>query len=76
GNSFYGVAIAFTVVAMAYAVGGVSGAVFNPAVAVGITLMGLSTWAGIWMYMVADIAGAIVAAFVFRTVNASEEAAK
>jgi len=39
GNSFYGLAIGFTVVAMAFALGGVSGGAFNPAVATGITLM-------------------------------------
>ena len=37
GNSFYGLAIGFTVLAGAYAVGGISGGAFNPAVAVGIT---------------------------------------
>ena len=37
GNSYYGIAIGLTVMAGAYAVGGVSGGVFNPAVAVGIT---------------------------------------
>src|SRR4051794_33913074 len=41
GNSYYGLAIGFPVLAGAYAVGGVSGAVFNPAVAVGVTVMNL-----------------------------------
>ena len=36
GNSFYGLAIGFTVLAGAYAVGGISGGAFNPAVAIGI----------------------------------------
>ena len=39
GNSYYGIAMGFTVMAGVYAVGGVSGGVFNPAVAVGITVM-------------------------------------
>ena len=47
GNSFYGLAIGFTVMVGAYAVGGVSGGVFNPAVAVGISVMGLSSGANI-----------------------------
>ena len=42
GNSNYGLAIGFTVLTGAFAVGGISGGAFNPAVAVGITAMGLS----------------------------------
>jgi aquaporin Z len=41
GNSFYGLAIGFTVVAGAYAVGGISGAALNPAIAVGAMVTGL-----------------------------------
>jgi len=41
GNSYFGFAIGFTVLAGAYAVGAVSGGVFNPAVAVGITIIGM-----------------------------------
>jgi aquaporin Z len=69
GNSFYGLAIGFTVMAGAFAVGGVSGGVFNPAVAVGITLMGLSNIGTIWIYLVANSIGAIAAALVFRAVS-------
>ena len=42
GNSFYGLAIGFTVLAGAFAVGDISGGAFNPAVAVGISILGLS----------------------------------
>ena len=73
GNSFYGLAIGFTVLAGAYAVGGISGGVFNPAVAVGISIMGLSSWANIWVYLVANFAGAALGAIVFKIVNASEK---
>ena len=38
GNSHYGLAIGFTVMASAYAFGGLSGGAFNPAVAVGASL--------------------------------------
>lgn len=51
-NSFYGLAIGFTVAAGAVAVGGVSGGAFNPAVAVGASLMGLFSWSDIWIYLV------------------------
>ena len=66
GNSFYGLAIGFTVFAGAVAVGGVSGGAFNPAVAVGITLMGLSAPADLWIFLVADFLGGAAAAAVFR----------
>ena len=69
GNSFYGLAIGFTVMTGAFAVGGVSGGAFNPAVAVGITAMGLSAVANIWIFLVADFAGAAVAALTFKAVN-------
>ncbi|MFZ0212813.1 MAG: aquaporin [Candidatus Acidiferrales bacterium] len=69
GNSFYGLAIGFTVTAGAYAVGGISGGVFNPGVAVGISIMGLSAWSSIWIYLVANFAGGAVAAAAFKAVN-------
>lgn len=72
GNSFYGLAIGFTVLIGAFSVGSVSGGAFNPAVAVGITAMGLSTVANIWIFLVANFAGAIVAAMAFKTANGSE----
>jgi aquaporin Z len=72
GNSFYGLAIGFTVVTGAYAVGGVSGGAFNPAVAVGITLMGLQTWGNIWIFLVGNFGGAAVAALTYRLVNGDE----
>lgn len=69
GNPTYGLAIGFTVLVGAYAVGGISGGAFNPAVAVGITVMGLSKVANIWIFLVANFAGAAVAAFTFRIIN-------
>lgn len=68
GNSFYGLAISFTVIAGAYAVGPISGAVFNPAVTVGLCLMGLLTWTSIWVYFIAQFAAAVGAVLVFRLV--------
>lgn len=66
GNSFYGLAIGFTVTAGAFAVGGITGGAFNPAVAVGISVMGLASWSAIWIYLVANLLGGAAAAFVFR----------
>jgi aquaporin Z len=68
-NSFYGLAIGMTVMTGAFAVGGVSGGAFNPAVATGITLMGLSSWSNFWLFLVGEFSGALVAALTFRLVN-------
>jgi aquaporin Z len=69
GNSNYGLAIGFTVLVGAYAVGGISGGAFNPAVAVGVTLMGLSSWANIWIFLVADFLGGAAAALLFNALR-------
>lgn len=69
GNAFYGLAIGMTVMAGAFAVGNISGGAFNPAVALGITVMGLSAWANLWVYLAASFAGAGAAALVFRALN-------
>lgn len=74
GNSFYGLAIGFTVAAGAFAVGAVSGAAFNPAVAVGAMVIGLLSWADIWIYLVANLAGAAAAAFAFLFTQPAEKA--
>src|SRR6476620_2932290 len=52
GNMFYGLSIGFTVLSMAYAFGALSGGAFNPAVAVGISLMHLASWSDFWVYLV------------------------
>ena len=68
GNSFYGLAIGFTVLIGAYAVGGVSGGAFNPAVAVGITTMGVVKVANLWLYLAADLAGGAAAGLLFNAI--------
>jgi aquaporin Z len=66
GNSFYGIAIGFTVAAGAFAVGPISGAAFNPAVGIGAAvasaLFGHGAWSDLWLYVVGPLAGAAVAA--------------
>jgi aquaporin Z len=69
GNSFYGLAIGLTVMVGAFAVGDISGGAFNPAVALGTSILGISGWADIWIYLVANFAGGVVAAIVFQLIN-------
>lgn len=75
GNSFYGLAIGFTVMAGAFAVGGIASAAFNPAVAVGISVMGMAAWAKIWIYLVANFAGGAVAAAAFNALASEADTA-
>jgi aquaporin Z len=72
-NSFYGLAIGFTLLAMALAVGGISGGAFNPAVAVGATFMGMLPAKNIWIYLVADFGGAALAAIAFKFANPDDK---
>src|SRR5687767_8876121 len=72
GNSYYGLAIGFTVLACAYAFGVVSGGAFNPAVALGITMAGFTSWASIWIYLIGTFTGGALAAFLFQYVNGPE----
>jgi aquaporin Z len=72
GNSFYGLAIGFTVMVGAFAVGSISGGAFNPAVAVGTTAMGLVGWNRLWIFLIANFAGGAAAAFTFRALNPAD----
>jgi aquaporin Z len=74
-NSFYGLAIGFTVVAGAFAVGAVSGGAFNPAVAIGASVLGMFAWSNIWIYLLAGFAGGVAAAAVFRLTQPAAERA-
>ena len=69
GNSFYGLAIGFTVVVAAFAGGPISGGAFNPAVGIGPilvdSLLGGGSLASLWLYIVAPLAGGALASAVF-----------
>jgi aquaporin Z len=70
GNSYYGLAIGFTVAAGATAGGGLSGGAFNPAVGTGPTVVhaiaALGSLADLWIYWVGPLLGGALAAGVFR----------
>ena len=69
GNSFYGLAIGFTVFAQAVAVGNISGGAFNPAVAIAVSFLGLANGLNLWMYLLSEFLGAGVAAVLFLVLN-------
>ncbi|MEU7872130.1 aquaporin [Dactylosporangium sp. NPDC049140] len=71
-NSFYGLAIGFTVVAGAIAVGRVSGAAFNPAVTLGLTAMGLLPWYLALLYLLVQLLAGVAAGRVFLILNPDE----
>jgi len=69
GNSYFGLAIGFTVVVGAFAGGGISGGAFNPAVGIGPIIvnaaLGDGSLSALWLYIVGPLAGAVLAAAVF-----------
>jgi aquaporin Z len=66
GIGLLGVSLAFglTVLTMAYAVGGISGGHFNPAVSVGLATAGRFSWGSVPSYVAAQVAGGIAGALV------------
>ncbi|HQY90702.1 MAG: aquaporin [Caldilinea sp.] len=72
GNSFYGLAIGFTVLAGAYAVGSISGGVFNPAVGAGVALLGVFSWTTFGIYAVTQLVAGALAGVIFRVLHPGE----
>lgn len=70
GIGLLGVSLAFglTVLTMAYAVGGISGGHFNPAVSLGLALAGRFEMRNLVLYWLAQVAGAIAAAAVLYVI--------
>ncbi|RVI50436.1 aquaporin, partial [Sinorhizobium medicae] len=70
GIGLLGVSFAFglTVLTMAYAVGGISGGHFNPAVSLGLAVVGRVPPASLVGYIIAQVAGAIAAAAVLYVI--------
>jgi aquaporin Z len=71
-NSFYGLAIGFTVLAGIFAVGSISGGAFNPAVAIGAAVMKLLYVRDIWIHIVAELAGGLFAGLIFKFLNPTD----
>jgi aquaporin Z len=74
GIGFLGVALAFglTVLTMAYAVGHISGAHFNPAVSLGMAIGGRFSWGELIPYWIAQVVGGFVAALVLYIIASGQ----
>jgi aquaporin Z len=72
GNSFYGLAIGFTVLVGAVSVGKISGGAFNPAVGLGVLIMGFEKLSQLLVYVGADLLGGAVAALAFKATHDAE----
>ena len=82
GNQFYGLAIGLTVTAGAFSVGGISGAVFNPAVSFGPSLFSYidplidnsgeilpkQSFHYFQYYLIANIIGSVIASYLYKKV--------
>ena len=78
GNQFYGLAIGLTVTAGAFAVGNISGAVFNPAVSFGPSLFSfidpqvvganISSSDFFIYYLISGIIGSVIASYLYKKV--------
>lgn len=70
GNSFYGLAIGFTIVIAAFAGGSISGGAFNPAVATGSiindVIFGNGSFSNMWLYLVGPFGGGVIGAVIYK----------
>jgi aquaporin Z len=71
GNSYYGLAIGFTIVVAAFAGGAISGGAFNPAVGIGPAIYAAflgqaGAMSSVLIYLAGPLTGAALAAAVFR----------
>lgn len=78
GIGFAGVALAFglTVLTMAYAVGGISGGHFNPAVSIGLAVAGRFPVAKLLPYVIVQVLGAITAAALLYIIASGKAGAE
>lgn len=72
-NSFYGLAIGFTVAAGAVAVGPISGAVFNPAVGIAGATLGMLTGTVAIIFLIGQLVAGVVAGIAFRMLNPTDK---
>ena len=76
GIGFVGVSLAFglTVLTMAYAVGGISGGHFNPAVSLGLAVAGRFSYKELVPYWAAQVIGAVIAGAALYAIASGQPA--
>ena len=78
GNSFYGLAIGFTIVIAAFTGGPISGGVYNPAIGIGSSVINVIKSHGdlsrLWIYLLGPFAGAALGAVIFKYQESAPEA--
>lgn len=72
GNSFYSFAIGFMLMTGTFSVAGMSDGIFNADVATSTSLMSVMSWSSIWVHLVADLTGGILAVLAFTVLNQSD----
>jgi aquaporin Z len=72
-NSYFSLAIGFTVLAGAFAVGAISGGAFNPSVTIGAAVMSMFAWPTLWVYLVAQVIAGAAAGVTFLALNPDDK---
>jgi len=72
GNQFFGLAIGLVVLAGAYVAGPVSGGAFNPAVSISLGTTGIMAWQDLWVHLMGQVAGGLIALAVFMVTASSD----
>jgi aquaporin Z len=73
GNQFYGLAIGATITAMTFAFASITSVAFNPAVAVGFTVIHKIGATNLWIFLVAEFAAGAAAGAVFKFLNPDDK---
>ncbi len=69
GNSFYGLAVGLAFAGAGWALGSISGGMFNPALALGATIAGMLDFGDFWIYLLGACMGAAAAASAFQVLE-------
>lgn len=72
GNSYYGLAIGAVVATLGFVFGPISGGVFNPSIALSFGINNISGFNNFWIYLIGEVIGAILAAYVFLFANGKD----
>jgi aquaporin Z len=73
GNPYFGIVIGLAYMVSLYTFQSISVGAFNPAIALGITMANMTSWSSIWIFVVANFAGGVLAAFLSQYVNGPDE---